>query len=335
MAKQNSAQSNPVTNTIPTPDIAPFWYGSFSALWVYLPVPLATLNAALQSQSSDLVAYKFDDLSSGGTDMGMVNINFMTYASDSGINDPQAYADILKPVSINDKNPPASFGIEPTHEVEFNIVASSKSRAAQTPVGLSSHEFIIGRDHTKTIGNYRLWVPCDDRIAVYWGMMHFGENKVMTHPFIYNTPSMNNYLQTTPSTRNWGFTIPGPVEDNPVDTMFALTIDDLDGKLGVIDSNQAELIDLSLYPHPSLATKGVKPRLVASRRNVFGGFKCMTTQSGGTMPGCQLTLGNSSHPMVADMGKLLGSAGNVKPVGVMTYFSPPAVCESSLYYFDN
>ena len=143
-----------------------------------------------------------------------MNINFMTYGSDSGVNDPQSYADFTKPITY-DSPMPASMGIEPTHECEINILSYSAAREAQVPFGLSSSEFIKGKDHTKTIGNYRLWVPCDDRIAVYWGMHNFGENKLMTHPFSYTYPAMSS-----PGRDTWDFTIPGVVEEAPDKKLF-------------------------------------------------------------------------------------------------------------------
>lgn len=319
-----------VSDKIPAVGNPPFLYGSFSAIWVYFRVPVATLNQILAKQSGSLEAFAFSDLSDGGQDYGLMNINFMTYSSDSGVNDPQSYADILKPPPPGD-DAPASMGIEPTHECEINIVSYAKARAAQTPFGLTSSQFIQGRDHTKTLGNYRLWVPCDDRIAVYWGMRNFGENKVMTYPFTYNNPAPNNPARTC-----WDFTIPAPVEEPETNTLFRVSVDDLDGRPGVVGSNQSEIIDFSLYPHA--ATNPSSQRLVASRRNVFGQFACMTLDSakaaGVAFPDCTVKLGNSTHSMVGDLATMLGGSGQFRPAGLMTYRSAPVIAESALYYAD-
>lgn len=315
-------ESDGVHRAMPTPGNPPFWYGSFSALWVYYAVPIAVLDPILATQSASLKAFAFDDLATDEP-MGMMNINFMAYSSDSGVNDPQAYADITKPITYGD-NPPASLGTEPTHECEINIVSYGAERRAQTPFGLSSSDFILGRDHTKTIGNYRLWVPCDDRIAVYWGMHNFGENKVMTHPFTYTTPALNNLTCT-----RWDLTIPAPVTEPAGGRLFSLQIDDLDGRAGVVASNQSEILDFSLYPHRE---EGVGQRLVGSRRNIFGAFRCMTKASGGTMPTPDLDIGSSSHGIVGDLKKVFRAKRET--CGVMTYATPPVIAESSLYYAD-
>ncbi len=322
--------NNNVSNTMPSVGNAPFWYGSFSAVWVYFKIPLPTLDKILATQSSALEAFPFDDLAENGQEYGLMNINFMAYSSDSGVNDPRSYADITQPITFNDQ-PPASMGIEPTHECEINIVSYATAKAAQTPFGLTSSQFIQGRDHTKTLGNYRLWVPCDDRIAVYWGMHNFGESKVMTHPFTYNNPAPNNPGRTV-----WDFTIPAPMDEPATSTLFRLQVNDLLGGPGVIASNQSEIIDFSLYPHA--ATKPPSQRLVGSRRNVFGQFRCMTAESAAAadtpMSVCTVKLGNSAHPVVADLNTMLGGSGQFSPAGVMTYRSAPVVAESSLYYAD-
>jgi hypothetical protein len=206
-------------------------------------------------------------------------------------------------------------------------VAYPKARESMVPQGLTSSEFIIGRDHTKTIGNYRLWVPCDDRIAVYWGMHNFGENKVMTHPFTYVNPALNNSGCT-----KWDFTIPGPIEGNSSDTLFRLMVADLDNMPGVEPGDQSEIIDLSLIPHK--AEKPASQRLVASRRNIFGQFKCLTREAKVAMPEFEIKIGNADHPMIGALKAMFDSSGTYTPVGLMTYRTPPVISESSLYYVD-
>lgn len=311
----------------PPPFNPPFWYGSFSGLWVYYLVDLAKLNAALPLKGTAFRAYDF------GGGKGLVNINLMNYAGHSGQNDPQAYVDILKPVNPLLPTPPASLGVEPSNECEVNIVSYPFARTAQTPVGLSVADFIAGNDHTKTLGNYRLFVPCDDRIAVYWGANNFGENKVMTHPFLYNVPSLNN----TPSTGSngqsaWFFTVPGTVQEafsfnsaqfncNPF--MFQMNFDC--SNVEAVTSNPAEIIDYSLV----MDKAGLRP--VGSRRNMFGSFKTYDF-SGNAPKFAQLTIGNSTHPLVALMNTLLGSTPT--PVAAQIFNSQPVIAESGLYYVD-
>ncbi|MEL7164664.1 MAG: hypothetical protein AAGL96_04255 [Pseudomonadota bacterium] len=296
---------------------------------MYFPVPVSALNGILANQSDSLAAFPFADLSDG-EEMGLMNINFMTYASDSGQNDPQSYLDITKPITFNDP-PPPGMGIEPTHECEINIVSYARAKPDQTPFGLTSSQFIQGRDHTKTIGNYRLWVPCDDRIAVYWGMHNFGENKLMTYPFVYNNPAPNN-----PGRDTWDFTIPATLDEPADRTLFSLSIPDIGTSPAMVPSNQSEIIDFSLYPHA--ATNPAQQRLVGSRRNVFGMFKCVTLDSAKAanvaMPTCNVTLGNAAHQAVSDLKTMLSACDPTRPAGVMTYGSQPVIAESSLYFAD-
>lgn len=299
----------------------PFYYASFTGIWVYYLVDLNKLNTALATSAPGFQAFDF------GGGKGLANINFMNYAGHSGQNDPNAYIDILKPVSTAPTAPyPASFGVEPTNECEFNIVCFPKARAKQVPFGLSVTDYVSGADHTKTIGNFRVGVPSDDRIAVFWGTRNFGENKIMTHPFLYNVPSPNNPGQTA-----WQFTVPGLVAEafnfNPATLtcqpyMFYMNVDV--SNLVAFDCNSSEIIDYSMYSD----TGPLRP--AGSRRNLFGIFRGYDLTKG-TPKSIALGIGNSTSPLVSTMGGLIGQA---PAVAVQTFHSHPAVAESSMYYVD-
>lgn len=305
---------------MPSGDQAPFYYASFAGLWVYYLVPLNVLRNVLSLTAVGFTPYDF------GGGMGLANLNFMNYAGHSGSNNPQAYIDILQPVSPPNGPMPASLGVEGSNECEFNIVVAPTARAAQTPVGLSVADYTAGNDHTKTIGNYRIGVPCDDRIAVYWGTVNFGENKIMTHPFMYNVPSPNNVGQTA-----WQFIVPGTVSEsfafdmkkftcNPY--MISMLFDA--SNLVPTTSNASEIIDYSLFKENGM----IRP--VGSRRNLFGMFNAYDLSH--TPPNAAtLSFGNSTQPLTGVMGLVFGAG---KPVAALTFQSQPAVAESSMYYVD-
>ena len=310
----------PNSSVMPSGDQPPFFYASFAGLWVYYLVPLNVLNNILTFTANGFTPYDF------GGGMGLANLNFMNYAGHSGSNDPQAYLDILKPVSPPSGPYPASLGVEGSNECEFNIVVAPTARSAQTPVGMSVADYIAGKDHTKTIGNFRVGVPCDDRIAVYWGTCNYGENKIMTHPFMYNVPSPNNPAQTA-----WQFIVPGMVSEaftfdmtnfncNPF--MFSMVFDASNVTPTV--SNASEIIDYSLFSE----NQTIRP--VGSRRNLFGIFNAYDLTT--TPPkAATLSIGNSTQPLAGIIGLALGQK---TPVAAQTFQSQPVIAESSMYYVD-
>lgn len=318
--------SNPV---MPASGNPPFYYASFSGLWVYYLVDLNKLNKLLSNSATGFQAFDF------GGGKGLANINFMNYAGHSGQNDPTAYDDILKAVSTAPgADYPASFGVEPTNECEFNIVCYPGARKLQVPFGMSITDYISGADHTKTIGNFRVGVPCDDRIAVFWGTRNFGENKIMTHPFLFDVPSPNNSGATAwhffvPGARNEAFEFTYNYADPPARPtfscepfMFAMEADV--SNLTPFSCNSSEIIDYSMYGD------GGPVRPAGSRRNLFGVFQGydLTKAKPGAM---NLTLGNSAHPLVGIMKTILDQA---PAVAAQTFHSHPAVAESSMYYVD-
>jgi hypothetical protein len=299
-----------------------FYYASLSSLWVYYQVDPARLDSILSSSAPGFSTYR---LANG---MGLVNINFFSFASHSGMNDPGAYADILKSVDPRSNTMPAMFGVEPTNECEFNIAVYPTARAGQTPRGMTLGDLIAGKDHTKTIGTYRVCVTCDDRIAVYWGTRNFGENKVLTHPYIYNVPSPNN-----PGRIGWSFTVPGTVDEPFLyDPASPKTCDPFMFSLDFDASNVTpSLCNPSEIVHYGLITENGTRRPVGSRRNVFGAMLSydFTKVSPKT---AALQYGTSNYRLVADMRGLLGETP--VPAAAQTFQSQPAVAESSLYYVD-
>lgn len=71
-------------------------------------------------------------------------------------------------------------GQELTTETEFNIVVAPKSAGSRAPHGLALADYLAGNDHTKLLGNLRMHVACDDKVAVQAGRAVFGEPKFVT-----------------------------------------------------------------------------------------------------------------------------------------------------------
>lgn len=324
-----------------------FWYGSFSGLWVYYAVPYDLANdylANMTKGSNDkapFTAFRFMD--DPKNPVALVNLNFMNYGAHSGINEPTAYEDILTPfVPTKEQPDPPSLGVEPATEVELSIIAYPTARAAQIPDAspsdpkkpFSVQDFILGNDLTKTLGPFRLFVPCDDRIAVYWGIKNFGEKKFMTHVYPYNIPCPNNFT----GTKIWNFTIPGDVQElkpayDPINNTCTPNILQMTVDLSCFvpsASNPSEILDYSMM---SDGKGGQRP--IGSRRNIFGNFNSYVF-SPGSQPTFPYTIGTSqgtnAQAMISALQKLLGP--NRKSVAAQVFQTQPVIAESGTYYVD-
>lgn len=318
----------------------PFWYGTFSGLWIYYRVDIDTAQAILDEytmteKGPGFTAFEFTDKDGS---FALANINFMCYGAQSGSNDPRAYTQILQPPPDGPPSAPANippgFGVEGASEVELSIISYPTARKAQAPdQGFSAADFLAGNDHTKTLGPFRLMVPCDDRVAVYWGSWNFGENKFMTYPFVYNVPSPNN----DPKVTGWDFTVPGAVGEpgysyDPVTkacTPFIMRASIDVSRHVPATGNPSEILDYSMLKDPE---KKGKMRPIGSRRNIFGIFSTYVFHGSTPPRSYSYETGNSSHPMVALLGKLLGS--EPAPFAAQVFQSPPVIAESGTYYVD-
>lgn len=327
-----------MTNQFPLgfADLPPFWYGSFSGLWVYYKVPLKLAQAYLDqftktSKGPGFTAFAFEN------DTALVNLNFMSYGAHTGQNDPRAYYDIQKPMNPATDPMPFGFGVEPATETELSIIAYPTARVAQIPDStFAAADFVAGNDHTKTLGAFRLYVPCDDRIAVYWGSLHFGENKFMTYPYPYIAPSPNGFPSpNNPNCTLWDFTIPGGFGEpgyaydpnNNTCTPFILRLQIDVSNLVPAASNPSEILDYSMWKD----TDGtVRP--IGSRRNIFGNFSSYVFSQSNSPQVSSLQIGNSTHPMVQDFAKLVGNG--TQPYAAQVFQTQPVIAESGTYYVD-
>lgn len=146
-----------------TTPLGNFNYGSLQSLMVFFSVPASVVRPLLKG--TGLEPGIFDG-------KALVNLNFERYAGfGSGYS---SYVD----------------------EVEFNVVAFPRFRAGTEPA-LSVAQYLAGGDQSKTYGNYRINVPCDNPPAVQAGSQKYGEVKFVAS-FTFAVPDVND-----PSVTSW------------------------------------------------------------------------------------------------------------------------------------
>jgi hypothetical protein len=274
----------------------PFYYAGIQSIWIWWQVELKLLDALLKPLG--LKAARF----ANGGDMGLVNINFFSAAALYGVGQPG--------------NP----GVGGFNETELNIAAYPLAVEAAVPSSYTVEAFIAGADQTKRIGNYRVWVACDNAVAVAAGIARYFENKFLT-AYDFNIPNLNN----DPKQTSWDWTCydAKEVQGKPIPNpgfIYQATVN-LQG-LSPVPGNMSEWIDISIDPGSQ--------RPVASRRNYFG---LMDTFFLDNVPGPVVTMGygKSRKKMRADMQQLIGS----RPAfAVQRYVSPPVIAEAAPYYAD-
>jgi hypothetical protein len=220
----------------------PFWYSSLQSFWLYFPADPALVGSLLPAgvpEGQGLTLAEFDDLPG----KCLVSLDFQLYTSgwDSGL-------------SV-------------TREIEFNVYVFPETRAGGVP-RLSVADYLAGNDQTKTIGGYRLHVPCDNPVAVDAGQELYGEPK-WTASFVYSVPSLNapNHpatswqyaVHSTPSN-----TLP-PGTDPPDQTMMFQISADL-SDVPVSTANSTALIEYGSVLYEN------QLRVIANFWNFFGKF---------------------------------------------------------------
>lgn len=270
--------------TLQIPTSTPFYYSGISAVWIHWPVELAVLEEYLHPLG--MVPATF-----GGR--GAVNVNF------------------FNAVALYGQGSPGNNGVGGFNETEVNIVAYPKSSLGKVPE-LTLEEFVQNGDQTKRMGNYRVWVACDDAIAVAAGQQIYLENKFLTQ-YSYNVPALNNQGRST-----WQWTCHDP---NDVNLSIYQAAVNLAG-LSPVPGNLSEWIDLSYSK--------TDQRVAGSRRNYFGMYDTYLLGTAGGSA-VQVMFGQSPHPMRRDMERLLGSA---RAAVVQVYQSPCCIAEARPYWAD-
>jgi hypothetical protein len=265
-----------------------FYYAAISSIFLWYEAPLETLRAYLDPLG--MSPYNF-----GGK--GAVNINFFNALAAYGVGQP------------------GNLGVGGFNETELNIAAFATKVAEKVPQGLTLDQFLTSGDVTKRIGNYRVWVACDDAVAVACGRQVFMENKFLA-PYTYNVPGANN-PRPAPDQFTYDWTLHDP--DKTAVTIYQASLN-LTG-LSPVLGNSSEIIDLSVD------TESRRP--VASRRNYLGLFD--TYLQPAVSKAVTLEYGKSKHPMRHDMERLIGKH---RPVALQKYQSPTCIAEAAGYYAD-
>lgn len=284
----NIQTSSKTVGHIEIPSALSFYYAGISSLWIWYESPLETLRAYLNPLG--LTPYNF-----GGK--GAVNINFFNAAAMYG------------------QGQPGNQGIGGFNETEINILAYATKVAPDVPTGIAFDDYLTSGDPTKRIGNYRVWVACDDAIAVACGRQVFMENKFLT-PYTYNAPGPNN-ARPAPNQFTYDWTCHD--EKNSAISIYSASVR-FNG-LSPVLGNTSEVIDLS-FDHETR-------RPVASRRNYFGMYD--TYLQAAVNKAVTLRYGTSKHPMRHDMERLIGKR---RPVALQLFRSPPCIAEAAGYYAD-
>ena len=257
----------------------PFFYGTLACVWGFFPAATDVLARFLDG--TGLRVASIDGA-------GLACLNFQRYLASSDTE------------------------LEATVEVEFNIVAYPASREAAAPM-LSLAEYVGGADTTKTVGNYRLHVACDDKEAIKYGKLFFGEPKFEA-TFKYKVPDLN-----APDSTTW--TVQCDAVEPPGGEVFTLRVADLGGRPAV-PANSSEIVQYSV----------LNGRPICSRWNIFGVSRMVLLDSRGPAP-LSLSLSTQSrHPMAVDMLAILGR--EPRAAAVQTYFSPPAASIGRPAYAD-
>ena len=265
-----------------------FYYAAISSIWLWYEVPLETLRAYVNPL--DMSPYNFNG-------HGAVNINFFNALAAYGVGQP------------------GNLGVGGFNETELNIAAFATKVADKVPQGLTLSQFLTAGDATKRVGNYRVWVACDDPVAVACGQQVFMENKFLAS-YTYNVPGANNPRQA-PHQFTYDWTLHDP--DKTATTIYQASLN-VSG-LSPVPGNSSEIVDLSYD------AKSRRP--VGSRRNYLGMFDTYLQPT--VSKALTLEYGNSNHAMRHDMERLIGKH---RPVALQIYKSPTCIAEAAGYYAD-
>jgi hypothetical protein len=257
----------------------PFWYASLQSFWLYYRADPALLAERLPA---GLEAALFDF--GGGERAGLVSLDLQRYTGHG----PEY--------------------LETTDEVEFNVYAYPQAREPQVPL-MTWQQYLLGTDQTKSIGGYRLHVPCDNPIAVQAGQGLYGEPKYLA-VFEYTVPSLNG-----PPSSAWSYQVYQSVGTPPAKGPLIFGVQcDLAGVASVPAS-----------PSPLIEYGALDGRLVANFWDFFGPFDTY-------MPlHAEITYGTEpdSTGTLTDLQQLIGDAS---PIAAQVYTSPPVSAESRGWY---
>ncbi len=266
-----------------TTPLGNFNYGSLQSLMVFFSVPTKVVRPLLEGTGLEPGVF-------GGK--ALVNLNFERYAGFGS--SYSSYVD----------------------EVEFNVVGFPSFRAGTEPK-LTVGQYLAGDDQSKTYGNYRINVPCDNKPAVDAGSTKYGEIKFLT-AFDFKVPDVND-----PAVQSWWVrcyaTPTAPKSQRPY--IFDLKVN-TDAK-GVPAPSISAFSPVPAYAN--LTVKG-KKHMITSARVIFGVFRSWFHPPDAKKPlpagAVKLSVGTAKNVMQREMAAVF--KGTPPAVGVLLYESQPA-----------
>ncbi|MCY1284223.1 hypothetical protein D9M69_144220 [compost metagenome] len=292
----NAAPDSQPLPDVPSPFTMPFYYASLGNCDVYYLVDMARVAPFLQDTGLTPASF-------GGK--ALVAYNYQIYPGmfSAGRDVPP------------DKWPLS--GGDFTQELELNIIVYPTHLAALV-AQVDLRQFLLGDEQSKTIGNHRVFVPCDSDIAIAAGETLFGEPKFKTS-FRANIPSFNPVRASSAEyqpawVHAWGFRVDDPQSNTQ--SIFTCFVD-LDG-----------LLPQPANPSPITEYGHYQNRMIGCRWNILQPMSVFFLDGADTAR-VRLELGDSSHPMRAAMQTLIG---NAPACAVRTFLSAPAAIQSRAYY---
>lgn len=272
------------TGDVEIPSTLPFYYAAIQTIWIYWQVDLPILERYLTPLGMTAASF-------GG--QGAVGINFFNAAALYG------------------QGQPGNPGVGGFNETELTVLAFASNQASNV-AEMTLSQFVTQGDQTKRIGAYRIWVACDNAIAVAAGRQLFFENKFLT-PYTYNVPSLNN-----PGQSLFTWTCHDP--DDGTQDIYSAQVS-LSG-INSVPGNMSEWIDLSYVTS--------EKRVAGSRRNYLGLCDTYFIPQA-NRNAVSVTVGRSKHPMREDMAELIGT----RPAAIVQVFkSPTCIAEAQPYWAD-
>ena len=272
------------SGTAEVPPTLPFYYAGIQSIWVYWEAELALLDRYLRPKK--MAPVPFDGV-------GLVAMNF------------------FNAVALYGQGQPGNPGAAGFNETEINIVACPRDQLDIVPE-MTAQDFLLQGDQTKRIGAYRVWVLCDNPIAIACGRQLFSENKILT-PYTYNVPALNNPGQSR-------YTWTCHDGDDQTKTIYTAEVS-LTG-LTPEPGNMAEWIDLSWVKEYE--------RVAASRRNYFGMPDTYFVPRANENA-VVVTPGDSTSKPRHDVQELIGER---RATAVQLFRSPTCIAEARPYWAD-
>jgi hypothetical protein len=278
----------------------PFWYASLQSFWLYWRVEADVLAQRLPAlpgeEALEVALFEFED----GSTAGMASLDLQRYTSHG-----PGY-------------------LETTEEVEFNFYVYPRGRARDAPL-IGWQEYLLGQEQTKTIGGYRLHVPCDNPIAVIAGQGLYGEPKYLA-VFAYSVPCVNG----APTSTVWQYEVfqdlgDPPQMNQPHTPVKGPLIYGLECNLGGVPAVPASPSPLIEYG--VLVEAGGARRLVANYWDFYGAFDTYIADG----LNASITLGTDADPTgtLDDVRLLIGDA---QPIAAQVFTTPPVSAESRGWY---